>query len=287
MKTPLEPIPTEQLVAPDSAQARPRVQLNQTTEEIPPQRAVVKATVSPLYKLYPWLLSASVCLSAVLCWMYVSKPVIVTAAPTSVDNSFLTEPQPEDKGLEPLETPIAASNNVPSLIPSDDKLPGEEPSQKNSSQRGSEPKIHAVTPQVADNGSIQSSSENTGWENTNLKVQHILRADNGDGELEKIILTVPVRYESRTMRWAPQDVLQARNILSRLMVYERDLNRLRLQGESILTDWNGLLKRTVPSGVLRADSPSLPYNRGYANAPQGLPDSSSVIKVGDKEPASE
>ena len=287
MKTPLEPIPTEQLVAPDSAQARPRVQLNQTAEEIPPQRAVVKATVSPLYKLYPWLLSASVCLSAVLCWMYVSKPVIVTAAPTSVDNSFLVEPQLEDKGLEPLGTPLATSNNVPSLIPSDDKLPGEEPSQKNSSQRGSEPKIHAVTPQVADNDSIQSSSENTGWENTNLKVQHILRADNGDGELEKIILTVPVRYESRTMRWAPQDVLQARNILSRLMVYERDLNRLRLQGESILTDWNGLLKRTVPSGVLRADSPSLPYNRGYANAPQGLPDSSSVIKVGDKEPASE
>jgi len=39
MKTPLEPIPTEQLVAPDSAQARPRVQLNQTTEEIPPQQA--------------------------------------------------------------------------------------------------------------------------------------------------------------------------------------------------------------------------------------------------------
>ena len=77
MKTPLEPIPTEQLVAPDSAQARPRVQLNQTTEEIPPQQAVVKATVSPLYKLYPWLLSASVCLSAVLVYSHTSSTTLL------------------------------------------------------------------------------------------------------------------------------------------------------------------------------------------------------------------
>ncbi len=42
--------------------------------------AFLKADGSTNYdKAYPWLLGASTCLSALLCWMYVSKPVIVTA----------------------------------------------------------------------------------------------------------------------------------------------------------------------------------------------------------------
>ena len=284
MKIPLEPIPTEQLVTPEKTRIRPSVQLNQTEDT--QQKAVINhrsPSVSPLYKVYPWLLGASVCLSAVLCWMYVTKPVI-TAAPieqsTNVPQIVYNDgEQLPDEG----NIPLIGTASKSSLLPSDDQLPGETRLGKVPLSSNGESGGDIVVAQAPTNMGEDLSAGGIGWENTNLKVQHILRADSGNGNLEKIILTVPVRYESRTMRWTPQDTQQARNILSRLMVYERDLNNLRQQGQSILKDWNGLLSLTVPSNVLRADSPSLPYNRGYATEPQNFPNSSSVIKVGGSE----
>ncbi|MBT8044229.1 MAG: hypothetical protein KJO79_04700, partial [Verrucomicrobiae bacterium] len=187
-------------------------------------------------------------------------------------------------------------NPVENLLPSDTSLPGGEPptvvadggsgaadNQDLAVSKGPtkptgpvqiNPSMLSKRP-VGENG----SELGLGWESTNLKVQHILSADPGNGELEKIVLNVPVLYETRTMRWTTEDIAQARNIMSRLMVYERNLNTLRKEGQAIFKDWNALLENTVPAPALRADSPSLPYNHGQGGQSGILPGSSSVIKV--------
>ncbi len=264
MKVPLEPNTTEQTAAAQAVES-PR---NEVENSEPGSSGL-------LNKAYPWLLGSSVILSAVLCWMYVTKPVMAPAALQA------TVPQiPSEADVQPVKVkPLKNLTKTPALIPSENALPGESLPNHAATQpgeRGALASSHAN--HAADD--ISAASENgVRWENTNLKVQHILRADSGNGELEKIILNVPVRYETRTMRWTTENIAQARAILSRLMVYERDLNNLRQQGQGILQDWNSLLGSTVPATVLRADSPSLPYNQGYGTQPEDLPNSSSVIQV--------
>lgn len=277
MKVPLEPIPTDQMAAAQKAEP------SSCDQQVQPVAGAVSPVVvaSPMNNAYPWLLGASVCLSAVLCWMYVTKPVL---APAAVQD--IPQPVSDVVNVKPIKIkPVKTLTTKPALIPSEDTLPGEEPS----TTIANKPEEASVGGSNAANEPVKVSPDRVAggvrWENTNLKVQHILRADAGTGELEKIILNVPVRYETRTMRWTTEDIAKARTILSRLMVYERDLNNLRQQGKGILKDWNSLLERTVPSTVLRADSPSLPYNHGYGAQPQDLPDSSAVIKIDEAKAA--
>ena len=261
MKSPLEPIPTEPV---SSAQNVEHAPLNQPLSN--------PAANTRMSKAYPLLLGAIVCLSGALCWMYITKPVIVSTPPQQPAASLLTV---EKDVTEVTGVKLGKEASVESdLVPSEDALPGETPSGNRTAASAKSGKLPAgVKPGVR-------------WENTNLKVQHILRAMTENGE-QKIILDVPVRYETRTMRWTKEDIAEARNILSRLMIYERDLNNLRQQGKGVLNDWNLLLGRTAPATVLRADSPSLPYNQGHGNQPRDLPDGSSLIKVDDGKPAAE
>lgn len=278
MKVPLEPIPTEQMTIVEKTVAAPRAQLRELQATAPDVPVATEPSPNQLSKAYPWLLGASLCMSGILCWMYVTKPVIAPAAVQTPAQSESTE------AVKPVMVkPTALVGKAAPLAPSENLLPGEEP--KNVTATGSR---HPAAPLRVDPGKLaamrgSSSAQGNGWESTNLKVQHILSADSGNGELEKIILNVPVRYETRTMRWTPTDVEKARNVLARLMIYERDLNNLRQQGKGILKDWNSLLESTVPSAVLRADSPSLPYNHGSGTQQGDLPDSSSVIKVDKPE----
>jgi len=270
MKVPLEPIPTEQMaVTSDSA----TLSSNQMKKTEPTSVEPLAPTASPMNKCYPWLLGVSVCLSGVLCWMYVTKPVMAPAAVTAAETK-------EDltKNVIKVTPVVDIAKGVP-LVPSENLLPGESPDTAAAVKGARSSNPVSIPPRQLSKIKAGASTEGDGWENTNLKVQHILSADSGSGELEKIILNVPVRYETRSMRWTPEDIKKARNVLARLMVYERDLNNLRQQGKGILKDWNSLLENTVPSEVLRADSPSLPYNQGYGVQPSVLPDSSSVIKV--------
>lgn len=283
MKVPLEPIPTEQMATasvPPPSRAR-------VSERKPPAVSAQSAhQPGQLHKAYPWLLGTSLCMSALLCWLYVSKPVI---APAAVAPSVQTSPAEEAETSNPVVVkPAAADGKIKSLAPSETRLPGE---QAEPTAAPPEAPVAAAPLKVAP-GKLAAlrgngSAEGLGWESTNLKVQHILSADSGGGELEKIILNVPVRYQTRTMRWTTADIEKARNVLARLMIYERDLNALRQQGEGILNDWNSLLENTVPSSVLRADSPSLPYNHGNGASQTDLPDSTEVIKVdkSEEEPA--
>lgn len=220
-------------------------------------------------KAYPWLLTVSLCLSGVLCWMYVTKPVIVHvsedvsgASPARVD--FSTHEVPPEAQVNAIK---------PSLLPSDESLPGikklsrrQVPNQVASSEKGA---------QLTDPRQLLGGGDGSGLEATNARVQHILSANNGAGELSKIVLNVPVLYQTRTMRWTAGDVAEARSLLNRLVGYESQLAKLRKEGQYLMAEWNRLMQATVPASSLRADSPSLPHNQTLTSPPNksggGLP----------------
>ncbi|NWK54867.1 hypothetical protein HW115_04555 [Verrucomicrobiaceae bacterium N1E253] len=225
-------------------------------------------------RAYPWLLALSVCFSGVLCWLYVTKPVIVSSGEVQAQGSSAPS-----KGV--LSSGGGSENSKSSgpsdLLPSDDALPGM--AGKKAAGKGSAISGGAGSPKPLDPRKLATAGDGSGWEKTNARVQHILSADAGDGEIAKIVLNVPVIYETRTMRWTQTDIQQARDILGRLMVYESNLARVKQEGNALLSDWNKLLEKTVPAGSLRADSPSLPYNHSQRSSGEGLPDSGSTIKI--------
>lgn len=232
---------------------------------------------SPLHNAYPWLLAVSTCLSAALCWMYVTKPVI--------DASQLSPQMDQDIAASTLkgekQSHLLSSKNAElkkrdaDLIPSDNALPGGSNVEGSSESQSSGVK----SPRTIDPRQLAGASDGSGWETTNSRVQHILSADSGNGDLTKIVLNVPVLYQTRTMRWTPADIENARGVLTRLMVYESNLAKIKKEGEALLMDWNQILQKTVPAQALRADSPSLPYNQVDQLKNGGLPDSGSTIKI--------
>jgi len=264
MKVPLEPIPTDQIVLVSKEKARAEGRVQET-------RVSGSRQLMQLDKAYPWLLGASTCLSALLCWMYISKPVIVSAGRQAGGQ--------DQAAVELANGSVPAEAvSVGDLVPSNDALPGSVPSDS-----GAAVVVNSATMDPSQLAAVRArghlSDTSLGWETTNLKVQHILMADTGNEGQEKIVLDVPVLYQTRTMRWAPADVAEARAVLARLMVYERNLSNLRHEGQTILKEWNELLEETVPAPALRADSPSLPYNYGQGSQSGRLLGGSAVIKV--------
>ena len=218
------------------------------------------------------MLGVSVCLSGVLCWMYVTKPVLVILGETP---AAPREEAGTAEGVSSSEHAQASGKHTDSqLIPSDDALPGVDVAGGGDSAK---PKKS----QPIDPRQIIALGDGSGWETTNARVQHILSADAGNGDVTKIVLNVPVLYQTRTMRWTPTDVKKAREVLTRMMVYESNLSKVKQEGKLLLFDWNRLLEKTVPASALRADSPSLPYNHsqrsGSGNSP--FSDSGSTIKI--------
>lgn len=265
----MEPIPTEEMATVSSAPS-------EKGEPKPQESPQMSGDATQLQRAYPWLLGASMCLSATLCWMYVSKPVVVAAAEA--------EPTPEVPAVDASPTivpdePIAevkVSPKEPELLPSADVLPGETLAAESKDQSKNQPIVAAPAQEALPKPAMTLISQ---WEKTNLKVQHILSAEMAGGAQEKIELNVPVRYHSRTLRWTPADAKKARNVLGRLMIYERNLSALKMEGRVILKEWNDLLARTVPASALRADSMSLPYNHGHGAPPRSVPTEAPVIQV--------
>jgi len=239
-----------------------------------PEPHVSSVPASP-NKACPVLLVISLCLSAVLCWMYVTKPVIV-AASSDEKGSSVQEVTPPQKIAKRSETKQAKQTKQAQseLLPSDNALPGVKTSSGASSK-----KLSATAQKPIDPLTLTTPGNGTGWETTNARVQHILRADSGNGELSNIVLNVPVLYQTRTMRWTPADIANGRQILTRLMVYESNLAKVKQEGKVLLADWHRLLEKTVPSSALRADSPSIPYNRTQRANGQTLPGGNDTIKV--------
>jgi hypothetical protein len=148
----------------------------------------------------------------------------------------------------------------PEIMPDKDRLPGEKPT-------GSTPRA--------------TSPSETPFENTNLRIQHILTAEAPGGHTSRIDLDVPVLYQSRNLRWTPAEVAKARELLIRLADYQEKSRNLRLEGVELLDSWNQLIENSVPAAALRADSPTLPTNQQDAAdspRPAGL-DTTELIQI--------
>lgn len=211
-----------------------------------------RASGSPGQRAYPWLLCTSTMIAAAFCLLYITKPVIMASQQTGT--SFTESPV----SLSPSSLPTNAS-----LMPGKDSLPGEKP---------------AAIPPV---GNVSTPRPAAAFEQTNLRIQHILTAEAPGGHLARIDLDVPVLYQSRNLRWTPEEVAQARELLARLADYQEKTQTLRAEGAELLDAWNLLVERSIPAGQLRADSPTLPTNQqdaADAPRPAGL-DTTELIKI--------
>jgi len=201
-----------------------------------------KSQVAQINRAYPWLLMGSTLVAGFFCYLYMTKPVLL--------------PGPEPVVLNPGSVPGLTSNSTQSVAdpaltgPSLDRLPGD-------SQQAGKPSL--ADPRSA---AFKKPGAEGAYEETNLRVQHVLTAEAPGGEVNRITLNVPVLYRSRNLRWTQQDVAKARELLTKLADYQERTRALRAEGISLMEAWNHLIDQSIPSVDLRADSPSLTANQG-------------------------
>ena len=223
----------------------------------------------PLQRAYPWLLSLSTAIAALFCLMYITKPVILSSSPPITVPS--KKPIPSAPSAPSDLTPAIADGSPAQagLMPDSDRLPGE-----------TGPPPSGVNPTASvSNRTLSAPSTLPGFEETNLRIQHILTAEAPGGHRSRIDLDVPVLYQSRNLRWTPEDVQEARNLLVRLMDYQEKSQQLRAEGSELLASWNRVIGHSLPATELRADSPSLPANQEDAAdtpRPAGLISTESI-----------
>ncbi len=211
------------------------------------------APTRPVSRAYPWLLFLSTTVAAAFCLLYITKPVIVPPAEARhvnladlTKNAKLQAPRPD-----PAAPPAA-------LMPNSDRLPGDPQAAVGT---GTHPA--PSNPRVALPGRTPSA-----FEETNLRIQHILTAEAPSGHLDRLDIDVPVLYQSRSLRWTTRETAEARNLLAQLIDYQEKSIQLRAEGAKLLESWNHLINNSIPATDLRADSPSLPANQqDAANSP--------------------
>lgn len=218
---------------------------------------------NPIHRAYPFLLLGSTAIACFFCFMYITKPVIqiggslfpaIQPEAPAIQSSLSPAPTPAAPAVG---TPLAAVPAQPSLLPGADKFPGD--------SAGGRPVL------------VQATA--SPFEETNLSVQHVLTAQVPAGDLCRLVVDVPVIYQSRQLRWTEKDVAQARQLLTRFADYQEKSLVLRSEGMSLLHDWNQLINHSIPTTELRADSPALPSNEVNAlpvTLPAGLDTSESI-----------
>lgn len=190
-------------------------------------------------RVYPWLLSTSTLIAAGFCLLYITKPVIVPASTTNGSISIV-----------PAMPGTANPDSGSSLLPIKDRLPGEKAGASVSKPVPADPRRDLPGPPTPG-----------AFEETNLRIQHVLTAEAPGGHLDRIDLEVPVLYQSRNLRWTPEEVAAARELLAKLMDHQEKTRQLRAEGIELLDSWNQLVSDSIPATDLRADSPSLPDNQ--------------------------
>lgn len=193
---------------------------------------------------YPWLLGIATLLAGVFCYLYITKPVIgTTAVPAAEAGAEPTIPEPA--ATTPVE-PVATTPAKPSVVsPTDLAEPAPDP-----------------------------------FEETNLRIQHILAATGPDGEdLGRLTLEVPVLYESGNIRWTESDVAQARALLARIHDYQNRARDLRNEAVTLISEWDRMMVSSIPEAALRADSPTLPENQGPGTAQDAPLKSTEAIEL--------
>lgn len=212
---------------------------------------------SPVQRAYPWLLSASTLAAVTFCLLYISKPVIVASGSKTTERL-----KDESNPVTPVST--RDRGKTASLMPDKERLPGDVTIQSAVNSISADPRKSMLPPSYA-----------TLFEETNLRIQHILTAEAPGGHVDRIDVDVPVLYQSRSLRWTPDDVEQARELLNRLMNYQEKSQAMRAEGIQLLDAWNRLVGNSIPAHDLRADSPSLPANQMNTSESPRLADSLS------------
>lgn len=207
-------------------------------------------------RAYPFLLLASTGLAGVFCYLYLTKPVIATAAPTPAPGPMVTVTKPTT------DHPQSATAAKPGgLLPASDRLPGD-------TKPSASPLAGPIPPGKAAPGSHSIPA----FEETNLRIQHVLNAESPGGGLSRLVLDVPVLYKTGNLAWTESQVAESRELLESLTVYQEKTRELREEGTRLLAAWQRLLGQSVPAPVLRADSPSLPANQNSGTMPTTPPE---------------
>lgn len=218
-----------------------------------------RAGSCPVQRVYPWLLFASTAVAATFCLAYITKPVI------------LPGPSPADGTVAEME--VAANVTLPAkpavkLLPDADSLPGD-PGRATLGSAGE---------------NLPASSLAADFEETNIRIQHVLDAESPSGDISRIIVDVPVLYRSRNLRWTQAEAAEARELLERLSAHQEKTRALRDEGSALLGDWNRLMGGSIPTDALRADSPSLPANQNDPLAPSGSAASETIETIKLRNP---
>ena len=242
----MKPLPTPDGPK-DSARPIPSLPLSPTPGNYSTSNR--KMTGYPIQRVYPWLLFASTAIAATFCLAYISKPVILA---NSGNGSSLSELPSLAKSTRPSEDT--------KILPGKLALPGDD----------------AISPT---NSGTPASPLASDFEETNIRIQHVLDAESPGGEINRIVIDVPVLYQSRNLRWNQQDAAEARNLLAQLDEYQADIRALRERGRGLRDQWSNLMARTIPADALRADSPSLPTNQIDPMSPSEPSDTIETIKL--------
>ena len=258
----MRPLPTSTQIAPVAVKPAPGGNTPQTLELGPlsgsPSPAQNRrAPAANAQRAYPWLLVTSTILSAAFFTLYLTKPVIAAGVAPAMAGYELDPPAP------PPPSP-AGTKSQDSLLPNSHALPGDKAS-----------KPVAADPRRLGSAAAGSAAS---YEETNLRVQHVLNARGPAGEdLGKVTLEVPVLYGSRTLRWTPEEIARARELQVRIGTYQEKSRALREEGRVLMEQWNALMGDSIPNEVLRADSPTL--TRASQEGPAAGLDSSEAIEI--------
>lgn len=254
----MKPIPSEEN-SKDNPRQIPGIPLSASPSSY--SKANRRTATCSVQRVYPWLLFASTAIAATFCLAYITKPVIL-ASPS------VTPALPGQKEI------ASAGKSQPSIIPDTilpdpDRLPGDAARASAESAEGQPP----------------AALRKSDFEETNIRVQHVLDAESANGEIDRIIVDVPVLYRSRNLRWTQEEAAEARRLLVLLSTHQEKTRALRDEGAMLLDSWNRLMDGSIPSDALRADSPSLPANQFDPLAPSGAAAAETIetIKLGNPE----
>lgn len=204
--------------------------------------------------VYPVLLTASTLLASLFCYLYLTKPVIVSAAPAIAPPATEAAAASPPAVSQPATTPAA-------LLPGDDHLPGD------SRSASTAPDLPGIRPDKP----LPGARSIPAFEETNLRIQHILTAESPAGDLSRIVLDVPVLYQTGNLAWTDVQVAESRVLLEDLTNFQEQARELRDEGARLLVAWNRLLAQSIPAPILRADSPALPANQNPEYQPGSPP----------------
>ncbi len=218
----------------------------------------------------PVLLVLSTLLAATFCILYLTKPVvrIVAAEPT--------RPAPANPATATAPATPAAPDRADRSSPTAEPAAPDAPSAPAAPASGAP--LPADPADLAAAGASKPSPD-AEFEETNLKVQHVLSVVAPEGELGRVVAEVPVLYQTRTLRWDQAQVAAARNLLAALQAHQQKARALRAEGIALLDAWQTLVGSSIPAPALRADSPTLPANQAGESGrrgPAGLETSKSI-----------